>query len=524
MARLDTLLIQAAEQRPDHVAVEDARGALTYGALNESAGRIAAVLRDLGVLPGDRVGLLHPKSADAVAALYGIMGAGGAYVPLDLGSPAARLGAIIRDCGIRVLIGDSTSAARLFASERSLPIEHLVRLDDAASATGVHSTTNVVTRNEVDAASPVSACDSADDALAYILYTSGSTGAPKGVMISHGNAWAFVDWARQTIGIGPDDRLSSHAPFHFDLSVFDLYVASAARATVCIVPDGTAMFPASLSEWIEARGISVWYSVPSALVQMGERGRVDRFAFERLRRVCFAGEVMPSRHLRAWMERLSRARWFNLYGPTETNVCTYYEPTCPPADDAPIPIGHAASGDVIYLLGEDGRVIRDPGVEGEVWVDGPTVARGYFGDERKTAEQFVVRRELAGHDRPLYRTGDLAAWRADGELLFHGRRDSMIKCRGYRIELGEIEAAAHGCPAVEEACAVAIPDEQIGHRIRLVVVPRGGTTLDRAEVERRLLERLPRYMMPGELVVAMDLPRTSSGKIDRQRLAQEAAS
>ena len=339
-------------------------------------------------------------------------------------------------------------------------------------------------------------------------------------MISHRNALAFVEWSRDdTIGVGPDDRLSSHAPFHFDLSVFDLYVAALAQATVVLVPDGTSLFPVKLAEWIERQRISVWYSVPSILVQLLNRGRLERFTYPRMRRMLFAGEVFATKYLREWMVRLPHAEWHNLYGPTETNVCTAYRVPAPPEGDKPISIGAAASGDTIILRDEAGRVLTEPGQEGEIWVDGPTVALGYWGDEKKTRERFVTAPELTGDTRRVYRTGDLAAWDGAGNLTFFGRRDHMIKSRGYRIELGEIESAAAGHAAVQEICAVPIPDADIGNRIRACVVLHAGAQLDRDGFERHLAARLPRYMVPHEVFFLSGLPKTSTGKIDRRALA-----
>ncbi|MFH0983211.1 MAG: amino acid adenylation domain-containing protein [Planctomycetota bacterium] len=525
---LSFLLLRAAEARPAHPAVEDERGVLTYRSLADRVGRLAAELAACGVHAGDRVGILVPKSSDAVCSLYAALWAGGAYVPLDVAVPVGRLEYMIRNCAMKALLTCTAQAARLVGHLAETVLERVVLVDDPSSTPPTTGRSidrlgvpvvlwgEVAKRSPLGVPVPVSGND-----LAYILYTSGSTGDPKGVMISHRNALAFVEWARLTLDIGPGDRLSSHAPFHFDLSVLDLYVAALAQATLALVPEGTSLFPVKLAEWIEEKRISVWYSVPSILVQLLNRGRLDRFKYSCVRRMLFAGEVFATKYLREWMRRLPHAQWYNLYGPTETNVCTYYHVPEPPEGDKPISIGRAASGDTILLRDDSGRVITEPGREGELWVDGPTVALGYWGDPQKTNDRFVAVPQITGNSRRLYRTGDLAAWDADGNLTFFGRRDHMIKSRGYRIELGEIESAAAGHPAVLEVCAVPIPDPEIGNRIRACVVPQSGAELDREAFERHLAGRLPRYMLPQEVFFLPQLPKTSTGKIDRRALAGE---
>jgi len=522
---LSRLLTEAEAARPSHPAVEDAQGSISYSDLARRAGQIAAELVDRGVRPGDRVGVLVPKTVDAVASLYGILYAGAAYVPLDVAAPPARLAYMIRNCSMTALLADAGQLARLMKHEPDLPLKAVLiatgenQLPESLSealATDFIAPSDIASRDPLS--SPV---DVATQGLAYILYTSGSTGEPKGVMISHGNALAFVDWAHDAVGVNPDDRLSSHAPFHFDLSIFDLYVASQAAATVVLVPQMLSMFPVRLAEWIEQQAISVWYSVPSILVQLVERGRLDRFELQNLRRVLFAGEVFAPKYLRALMQAIPHARYFNLYGPTETNVCTAYEVTEPPDGNSPVPIGRPASGASISLRDDDGRVLSDVGAVGELWAAGPTVALGYWNDEAKTAQRFVI--DSSGEDPAgparCYRTGDLACRDESGELIFHGRRDHMIKSRGYRIELGEIESAMLSHPAVHEACALGIPDVEIGNRIRVCLALHEDAPLSQDELHRYLAERLPNYMLPQETFFFEHLPKTSTGKADRTALA-----
>lgn len=525
MAELLTeLLHRAAEQHPDHPAVEDERGCLTYAELAARAGCIAAALAAAGVQPGDRVGILMPKSRQTVSGIYGIMWSGGAYVPLDVGAPVGRLVYMIRNCGMKALITDLAQANRLKGQLSDTALKQIIINEERevpaeiASGMGVPLTAWSAVAARQPLREPVRV---STNSLAYILYTSGSTGEPKGVMISHRNALAFVEFSRDAIGVTRDDRLSSHAPFHFDLSVFDLYVAALAQATVSIVPSQVGIFPVVLAEWIDKQRISVWYSVPSILVQLWEKGRVDRFTYPHWRKLIFAGEVFAPKYLRAWVDKLTQVDFYNYYGPTETNVCTWYQVPRDISPEKACSIGVAASSDVIYLRAEDGSVVTKVGDEGEIWVDGPTVALGYWGDDQKTADRFVPVPDITGNSRKLYRTGDIAFWDETGNLIFRGRRDHMVKSRGYRIELGDIETAMLSHPAVEEGCVVPIPDPEIGNRLRACLTLKAGQALTRDELERHLAERVPRYMVPQETFFLPGLPKTSTGKIDRRQLTGE---
>jgi len=328
----------------------------------------------------------------------------------------------------------------------------------------------------------------------------------------------FIDWGVETFGVGAEDRLSNHAPFHFDLSVFDVYVALASGACVVMVPDQVAMFPGALAKWINDERISVWYSVPSALVRMLLHGQLDRWEYQQLRTVLFAGEVFPQKYLRDVMRVLAKAEFYNLYGPTETNVCTYYQvPRDLDADATSIPIGKACANQEVFAVDTDGR-LTGVGDEGELLVRGGTVMAGYWGLPEKTSQVLVRNHLQAAFDDRVYRTGDIVRLADDGNYYFVGRRDHMVKSRGYRIELGEIEQALHQHEKVKEAAVVPIPDEEIGARLQAFVAPADGHVLSPDELNAFCLTRLPVYMVPEAFHVRSELPKTSTGKTDRQAL------
>ncbi len=510
-ALLHRRLERAARDRPEHDAVVGSDATLTYEALDTSANRFAALLAAEGVRPGDRVGLFLEKSPEAVVALYGILKAGATYVPLDEQAPAARLAFIARDAGIRCLV---TSVARAGdwapLIDAGAPLESLVvaGADDAPEGpAGVR----VLPWSALDA-QPADApgVELAADSLAYVLYTSGSTGEPKGVMLSHRNALAFVEWAAELVALTPADRVSSHAPFHFDLSTFDLFAAAVAGSTVVLVPREASVFPVELARFIRDAHITVWYSVPSILTLLALRGSLDENKLDNLRTVIFAGEVFPTKYLGLLMGLLPSVRFYNFFGPTETNVCTWYEVPRPESelpDD--LPIGKAIGGVEVIVADEEGRPVAG-GDAGELLVHGPTVMHGYLGRPDQTAR---VLSPFGGNR--LYRTGDLVRYDESGELIFLGRRDAQIKSRGYRIELGEIERALYALEGVSECAVLAIPDDLVTNRLRAVIVSKGLTERD---VIRFCRERLPRYMVPDEIDLVENLPRSSTGKIDRQKL------
>ncbi len=513
---LHHLVSEAADQHAPGIAVRCRGRELTYERLEAAANGVAAALIDAGVRPGDRVGIHLPKCVEMVAAVYGVMKAGAVYVPLDPKAPAPRLAKIWRDCSIGALVSTPGRASTLLSALDGLAPRLTLLVDDGSPVST--SGTGIIRYEEAtadaNAADPGVRVVDAD--LAYILYTSGSTGTPKGVMLSHRHALNFVRWCASTIGVGPDDRLSNHAPLHFDLSVFDLYLAALGGATVVPVPDEIAYFGTELVRFVEEEGITVWYSVPSALMLMSRTlakgGRISK-----LRAVVFAGEVYPTPELRQLRSLLPEAALWNLYGPTETNVCTYHRVRELPEDHVPIPIGRACENTDVFALRDDGRPV-DVGDEGELYVRGAAVMAGYWGRPDQSGEVLVADPLRPGRREPVYRTGDLVRLRSDGGYDFLGRRDHQVKSRGYRIELGDVEAALGADPSLLESVTIGVPHPEWGTAIVAWVVPRDGAEVTEAGVKRFVAEVLPRYMVPSRVEVVDVLPRTSTGKVDRQRL------
>jgi amino acid adenylation domain-containing protein len=467
---------------------------------------------------GDRVGLCLEKSFEAICGIYGVLKAGAAYVPLDPKAPATRQAYILRDAGVEVLLSSTKQAATWeVLLQEGAGFRTVVVLDgepgDVAGEARMLGAADLASGDAGRHDAGAIDCD-----LAYILYTSGSTGTPKGVMLTHRNCLAFVEWAGEEFGVTAADRVSSHAPLHFDLSTFDLYAAARAGAALVLAPPAASVFPVELRRFIEGQGISVWYSVPTVLTMLVTRGGLEGGEFPQLRTILFAGEVFPTPHLRRLTQLLPHVRFANLFGPTETNVCTWWEVPALPGDmTESIPIGRAIENVDVFALTDDGKLAA-PGEMGELCVRGPTVMQGYLGDPERTAERLVTNPLGGVLDQRLYRTGDLVEQMPDGAYRFLGRRDSQIKSRGYRIELGDVEAALHAHPSVVECAVVAIPDEVVTNRLKAFVTTQDGET-SKADLIAFCAERIPAYMIPEEFEFAADLPRTSTGKIDRRALA-----
>jgi amino acid adenylation domain-containing protein len=490
----------------ERTAVKASKGELRYAQLQKTAFQIANYLHSKGCRPGDRIGVCLPKSLESVQILLGALCAGVIYVPIDYKAPIARIETIVADAEAAIAFVESGMHAAL--AEKGCTSLELVNVENIGSGNGLDNVLLGISDNKPQ-------CEGNLEDVAAILYTSGSTGIPKGVMLSHQNISSFVQWAVRTFEITSNDRLISHAPFHFDLSTLDLYATFSVGASVYLLDDTLVKFPSSISKILEKEKITSWYSVPTALRLLVEHGALDRRDLSSLRQVFFAGEVFPVPGLRKVMSSLPGVEFVNLYGPTETNVCTYHRlPGIPDKSKLSISIGKGCENVEIIIVDPEENPVVD-GEQGEICVKGPTVMKGYWRRDDLTQAS-----RLCGDDN-TYKTGDYGSWDSDGTIKFLGRRDAQIKIRGHRVELSEIESVIVAQEQIREAVVTLVRSPESEDQLVAFVVPEV-STVSESIVFEQCSNYLPSYAQPHRVIIRKDFPRTSTGKINRVHLKTEA--
>jgi len=511
-------LTGAATIGPGRVAIEDPGTGrwINYRDLAALTDRVRDRLVHAGVGRGDRVGLCLTKSIDAVAVIYGILKAGAVYVPVDDTAPATRNAYILNDCTVRTVVVEQDAAIPLRNALAALDAKTnpcLIQLP-ATEGNRLPITAALDALETKDYAPAATSVEPDPDDLAYILYTSGSTGQPKGVMLSHRNATSFLNWCTDTFQPTRDDRFASHAPFHFDLSILDIHTSLRHGATLVLFGQNVGKDPARLASVMAKSRLTFWYSAPSILSLLAQYGNLGSHDFSTLRMVLFAGEVFPIKHLRALKGMIPHPRYFNLYGPTETNVCTFHEIPATIPDDRtdPYPIGRTCSHLSTCVV--EGTTPVDAGEEGELCVAGNGVMQAYWNLDKQTERVFFT----DDQDVRWYRTGDIVYEDHAGAYLFRGRHDRMVKKRGYRIELGEIEASLYRHPEVREAAVIADANDA-GVYIKAFIHMADGGKPSLIAFNRYCSEQLPLYMVPDKFIFGGALPKTATDKIDYQQLS-----
>jgi amino acid adenylation domain-containing protein len=444
--------------------------------------------------------------------MLGILMTGAAYVPFDIRQPPERIARTLADCDARVLISTSRLLDQLYAVDASLLRNHRALISSGPSSLPFAISHEFSDGTDVfRLAQPIPR-----ESPAYILYTSGSTGEPKGVVHSHASACTFVDWAVRTFALGPSQILANFAQFSFDLSIFDIFGALTTGASVHLVQPEMLLRPKELVQKLSEWRTTLLYAVPSAISLLESDGALASHPPQCLTHVLYAGEPFCFPQLRKAMQALPKARFFNLYGPTETNVCTFHElPSVVEETASEVPIGRPCDHLKVELLDESGKH-TSVGEEGEVCVAGLSVMSEYFRQPAVTRSAFFEATFFADN-QPRYRTGDRAKLDQEGVFWFIGRRDRMVKRRGYRIELGEIESVLNRSPGVREA-AVSSSSSVDGVRIHAFVVLGNGEKVTLLTLKAGCGRLLPPYMVPDSISILQELPRTPNGKVDLMRL------
>jgi amino acid adenylation domain-containing protein len=517
---LSQLLRNAADAYPDRPAVWSSAGELTYAELYDRAMRLAGALVEEGIEPGDRVVIYLPKDVALPIAIFATLLAGGAYVPIDYLTPPARALAIAADAeAVAVVSGMRTMVAMVLDDDGNTPADgpsdnspalHWLGQgwwDQERSQQRRPVSVNLSRVQELGRlGSPVEVPPSA---LAYILYTSGSTGRPKGVAHTHASALAFVRWAVDAVGLDETDVVSQHASPSFDLSVFDFFGAAMAAARLALVPPSTFGRVASICRFIVATGVTVWYSVPSALLRASGSESLTLLRGSDLRQVILAGEEIPLGPLRLLRDSLPPScRIANWYGPTETNVCTFHDITAADVDRGdPIPIGRPCPYATTSLTADD--AVTSDGVTGELLVAGDSLMTGYWKLPDVTSRVFS-----AGSDgRAYYSTGDLVSEDAARVLTFRGRVDRLLKVRGHRVQPEEVEHVLEQRAEIDEAAVVKHRKGDVDV-LAAVVRLAGGVALEHDAVIGHCRRFLPPYMVPDVVLPVDELPRGPRGKAD----------
>lgn len=507
------ILKNAVAQVPQKVAFKYFKHTLTFSQLDVQSTQLAIYLLEQGVNKGDRVGIYMPRCLETIIAAYGILKAGAVYVPLDPFSPKLRTEFVIKDCGIKHIISVSQQTRKLKSILQNHNGINLVGIEKTIENNTSISWSSIFKLN-INKYKPVNVLE---DDLAYIIYTSGSTGTPKGIMHTHKSSLAFVKLVSNTYNM--DNAIyGMHAPLHFDPSIQGVFAAPYALATTIIVSDAHTKMPSSLAELIDKEKITMWFSVPLALIQMLSHGNLEHRDMSSLQWVLFSGEVFPSKHLKLLMKKWPFAKFSNIYGPTETNQCTYYHVDTIPNTNTTIPIGFTWGNTEYKIIDVDDTTVKK-GDKGELIIRSATMMKGYWNNPNLTEKSFYKDEKIIGAPHFYYRTGDQVRVDETNRLLFLGRNDHQVKLRGYRVELEEINNVITLHQSVEEAITFVVRDTSSEEKIlKTIVLPSTGAIINIEELINFSKTKLPHYAVPDTIVCLAEFPRTASGKIDRNAL------
>ncbi len=519
---LRSLFLGSAETFPNRPALEVEGHVLTYAALRDRAARVAAtLLREAPAADPPLTAVFAYRSPTAFAGVLGALFRGHGYVPLNRTFPIARTRTMFERSGCAAVIVDAGSEDQIpgLLSEASRPVRVLLPdKGDASALRRAWPKHSFVAAGEFEPGAVAELPTASPESIAYLLFTSGSTGIPKGVKVTHRNVVHFVDYIADLYGIREDDRFSQTFDMTFDLSAFDMFVAWSRGACVSCPPRNLLMNP---GRFIHTRQLTVWFSVPSTAAFMKRLGVLKPNSYPSLRWSLFCGEPLPADSARAFSEAAPNSIVENLYGPTELTIaCTRYrfDPERSPAEceRGIVPIGGAFPGMQALVVDERLREVPVDG-EGELILAGPQVSAGYWNDAQKTADAFVV---PPGREEVYYRTGDRVRRPRNAEpLRYLGRMDHQIKVLGHRVELGEVEAALREVTGETAVVALGWPLSESGAEGVVAFVARD--TLQVEETRAALARRLPGYMVPREIRLVAALPLNPNGKVDRNRLLDE---
>ena len=490
-------LYETVERVPEKPAFVDEKESMTFRGLYDTLHSVATNLMQ-GGYSHEPVLVFMDKSVRTIATFFGVIAAGCFYVPIDEEMPPARIRLILENCNPRLMICDETTIdkAQTFAGDTKC-----VLYDEIIRTQPEYEQIREICRNAMDI-DPI-----------YIVFTSGSTGVPKGVAACHRSVIDYVEQLSETLGFSEDTVFGNQSPLYFDACLKELYPTIKFGATTYLVPRQLFMFPAKLVEYLNEKKINTICWVVSALTMISAYGTFEQIRPEYLKTVAFGSEVFPKKQFKLWREALPDAHFTNLYGPTEcTGMSCYFHVERSLGEDEPIPIGRPFKNTQILLLNEEGRLVTGD-EPGEICIRGTCVTLGYYNNPEKTREAFVQNPLQSAYPELIYKTGDLGRYNERGELVFVSRKDYQIKHMGHRIELGEIEANVNSVDGVKLCGCIYYKEKE-----RIILYYVGDP--DKADLMAELKEMLPRYMLPNRIEKLSEMPFTANGKINRVRLKE----
>lgn len=485
----------------DKLAVVDGDRRINFGDLRNNSLVISKYLVNAQLSSNSPIAVYLPKSIQSIFCFCGISYSGNFYVPLDIKSPQERIGIIVKSLSPELIITNRKLKENLLRI--GYPSELIIEIE------------NILNNLEQIEKEFILPSNHADTNPAYTLYTSGSTGIPKGVIVPHRAVIDYIDWAIEQFSVDDTYIIGNQSPFFFDHSVFDIFLMMATGSTLVLIPETYFIFPAKLLAYLNEEKINLFFWVPSLLVNVANLKLLDKIEMPYLKKVLFGGEVMSTRHLNYWRKRLPDVMYINMYGPTEITVdCTYYIVDREISDNESVPIGFPCKNSRVLILNDKNQLTKVEEL-GELCVTGSSLALGYYNNKEKTNEVFIQNPLNKNYPEKMYRTGDIVYRNDIGEIIYVCRKDFQIQHLGHRIELGEIEVAVMGLGLIENACVMY---NSLKKEITLFLT--ANQKVHVRDLRVALAQKLPKYMIPTVCNQLEEMPLTSNGKINRNEIKQ----